>query len=74
VFSQHLKSPHGGLQGFAFDPLRNAIVTADHLEMFLETWDDPVRKCFRRFLCRKFRMANDHLPRQASEQAYSRKR
>jgi hypothetical protein len=39
--NQHLRSPHGGLQGFAFDPLRNAIVTADHVEMFLETWDDP---------------------------------
>ena len=40
--NQHLRSPHGGLQAFAFDPLRNAIVEADEgLKMFLETWDDP---------------------------------
>lgn len=41
--NQHLRSPQPGegLQAFAFDPLRNAIVTAEHVEMFLETWDDP---------------------------------
>eukprot|EP01045_Picozoa_sp_COSAG04_P004528 COSAG04_NODE_198_length_20599_cov_6.484137_3_plen_815_part_00 len=40
--NQHLKSPHGGLQAFAFEPLRNAIVEAhEGLKMFLETWDDP---------------------------------
>ena len=39
--NQHLVSPYGGLLAFAFEPLRNAVVYADHLEMFLETWDDP---------------------------------
>lgn len=35
---QHLWSPYGGLQAFAFEPLRNAIVTSQRVEMFLETW------------------------------------
>ena len=40
--NQHLKSPYGGLQAFAFEPLRNAIVEAQEgMAMFLETWDDP---------------------------------
>jgi hypothetical protein len=39
--NQHLRSPYGGLQAFAFEPLRNAILTSDRVEMFLETWDDP---------------------------------
>ena len=39
--NQHLVSPHGGLQAFAFDPLHNAIRSAERVEMFLETWDDP---------------------------------
>ena len=39
--NQHLRSPSGGLVAFAFDPLRNAIQAADHVKLFMETWDDP---------------------------------
>jgi hypothetical protein len=39
--NQHLASPHGGLQAFAFQPLFNGIKSSERVEMFLETWDDP---------------------------------
>jgi hypothetical protein len=39
--NQHLRSPYGGLQAFAFEPLRNGMVSSERVEMFLETWDDP---------------------------------
>ena len=32
---------HDTRHAFVFEPLRNAIVQADHVEMFLEKWDDP---------------------------------
>lgn len=39
--NQHLRSPHGGLLAFAFEPLWNAMSCCERVLLFMETWDDP---------------------------------